>query len=216
MITPKNIGENSLKKNPLGKIAAAIPRGSDINYILYNQLKSVSVILYCLERNRLFDISLAVFYLQDDVALLLAALYDDNEFAGEEFHLRLGERFERCGIAVAGSLESAGTTHLEGQFVIGKRTFIAVLILQTHGDESKVVAIGIQKHIVLIGTAFYHAGNRLMIRCFYTELHLRRLAGGTFHVLANLIAILVVGNHANLTRFILHIVPAQTVAVEAA
>ena len=77
MITPKNIGENSKKKkNPLGKIAAAIPRGSDINYILYNQLKSVSVFLYCLERNRLFDISLAVFYLQDDVALLLAALYD--------------------------------------------------------------------------------------------------------------------------------------------
>lgn len=75
------------KKNPLGKIAAAIPRGSDINYILYNQLKSVFVILYCLERNRLFDISLAVFYLQDDVALLLAALYDDYEFAGEEFHL---------------------------------------------------------------------------------------------------------------------------------
>ena len=88
MITPKNIGENSKKKkNPLGKIAAAIPRGSDINYILYNQLKSVFVILYCLERNRLFDISLAVFYLQDDVALLLAALYDDYEFAGEEFHL---------------------------------------------------------------------------------------------------------------------------------
>lgn len=113
MITPKNIGENSKKKNPLGKIAAAIPRGSDINYILYNQLKSVSVFLYCLERNRLFDISLAVFYLQDDVALLLAALYDDNEFAREEFHLWLGERFERCGIAVAGCLESAGTTHLE-------------------------------------------------------------------------------------------------------
>ena len=72
--------ENHKKKNPLGKIAAAIPRGSDINYILYNQLKSVFVILYCLERNRLFDISLTVFYLQDDVALLLAALYDDNEF----------------------------------------------------------------------------------------------------------------------------------------
>lgn len=216
MITPKNIGENSKKKNPLGKIAAAIPRGSDINYIFNNQPKSVFVILYCLERNRLFDISLAVFYLQDDVALLLAALYDDNEFAGEEFHLWLGERFERCGITVAGSLESAGTTHLEGQFVIGERTFIAVLILQTHGDEGKVVAIGIQKHIVLIGTAFYHAGNRLMIRCFYAELHLCRLAGGTFHVLANLIAILVVGNHANLTRFILHIVPAQTVAVQPA
>lgn len=216
MITPKNIGENSKKKNPLGKIAAAIPRGSDINYILYNQLKSVSVFLYCLERNRLFDISLAVFYLQDDVALLLAALYDDNEFAREEFHLWLGERFERCGIAVAGCLESAGTTHLEGQFVIGKRTFIAVLILQTHGDEGKIVAIGIQQHIVFIGTAFYHAGNRLMIRCFYAELHLCRLAGGTLHVLAHLIAILVVGNHANLTRFILHIVPAQTVAVEAA
>lgn len=216
MITPKNIGENSKKKNPLGKIAAAIPRGSDINYILYNQLKSVFVILYCLERNRLFDISLAVFYLQDDVALLLAALYDDYEFAGEEFHLRLGERFERCGIAVAGSLESAGTTHLEGQFVIGKRTFIAVLILQTHGDEGKIVAIGIQKHIVLIGTAFYHAGNRLMIRCFYAELHLCRLAGSTLHVLTNLFAILVVSNHANLTRFILHIVPAQTVAVQTA
>lgn len=71
------------KKNPLGKIAAAIPRGSDINYIFNNQPKSVFVILYCLERNRLFDISLAVFYLQDDVALLLAALYNDNEFAGE-------------------------------------------------------------------------------------------------------------------------------------
>ena len=128
------------KKESPEKIAAAIPRGSDINYILYNQLKSVSVFLYCLERNRLFDISLAVFYLQDDVALLLAALYDDYEFAREEFHLWLGERFERCGIAVAGCLESAGTTHLEGQFVIGKRTFIAVLILQTHGDEGKIVA----------------------------------------------------------------------------
>lgn len=79
------------KKESPGKIAAAIPRGSDINYIFNNQPKSVFVILYCLERNRLFDISLAVFYLQDDVALLLAALYDDYEFAGEEFHLWLGE-----------------------------------------------------------------------------------------------------------------------------
>ena len=174
------------------------------------------IILYCLERNRLFDISLAVFYLQDDVALLLAALYDDYELAGEEFHLWLGERFERCGIAIAGCLESAGTTHLEGQFVIGKRTFIAVLILQTHSDEGKIVAIGIQQHIVFIGTALYHAGNRLMIRSFYTELHLRRFSGCTLHVLTYRIAILVVGNHANLTRFILHIVPAQTVAVEAA
>ncbi len=70
-----------IKKESPGKIATAIPRGFDINHILYNQLKSVSVFLYCLERNRLFDISLAVFYLQDDVALLLAALYDDYEFA---------------------------------------------------------------------------------------------------------------------------------------
>ena len=96
------------------------------------------------------------------------------------------------------------------------RTFIAVLIQKTHGDEGKVVAIGIQKHIVLIGTTFYHAGNRFMIRSFYAELHLCRLAGSTLHVLAHLFAILIVGNHANLTRFILHIVPAQTVAVEAA
>ena len=28
--------------------------------------------------------------------------------------MRMGERFERCGIAIAGCLESAGTTHLEG------------------------------------------------------------------------------------------------------
>ncbi len=53
---------------------------------------------------------------------------------------------------------SAGATHLEGQFVIGKRTFIAVLILHADGDEGKVVAIGIEGGIiVLIGTAFDHA-----------------------------------------------------------
>ena len=69
---------------------------------------------------------------------------------------------------------------------------------------------------MLIGTAFYHAGNRLMVWSLHTELHLCRLAGSTLHVLANLIAILVVGNHANLTRFILHIVPAEAIAVQTA
>ena len=77
-----------MEKNPDG-----LTDDTNKKKIVNTKPKSVFVILYCLKRNRLFDISLAVFYLQDDVALLLAALYDDYEFAGEEFHLCLGERF---------------------------------------------------------------------------------------------------------------------------
>ena len=69
---------------------------------------------------------------------------------------------------------------------------------------------------MLIGASLYHAGDRLMVWSLHAELHLRWFTGCTLHVLAYLVAILVVGNHANLAWFILHIVPAQTVAVQTA
>ena len=128
----------------------------------------------------------------------------------------MGERFERCGIAIAGCLEGSGTRYFEGQLIICERTLIAILVQETNGNESKVLAISIQQHIVLIGAAFYHAGDRLMVWSLHAELHLRWFSGCTFHVLAYLVAILIVGNHANLAWFILHIVPAEAIAVEAA
>lgn len=84
------------------------------------------------------------------MTLLFATLHDDYEFAGEEFHLRLGEWFERCSIAIAGCLEGSGICYLEGQFIIGERALVAVLVQEAHGDEGKVVAIGIQQHVVLM------------------------------------------------------------------
>ena len=153
---------------------------------------------------------------EDDVALLCLALNNNNKFAREESHVWLSEGIERSSITIACCLEASGTLYLEGKFIIGERTLIAVLIQKTHGDESKVVAIGIQQHIVLIGAAFYHTGDRLMVWSLNAELHLRRFAGCTLHVLAYLVAILIVGNHANLARLILHIVPAEAIAVEAA
>ena len=50
----------------------------------------------------------------------------------------MGERFERCGIAIAGCLEGSGTRYLEGQLIISERTLIAILIQKAHGDEGKV------------------------------------------------------------------------------
>lgn len=55
-----------------------------------------------------------------------------------------------------------------------------------------------------------------MVWSLHAELHLRWFTGCTLHVLAYLVAILVVGNHANLAWLILHIVPAEAIAVEAA
>lgn len=65
----------------------------------------------------------------------------------------MGERFERCGIAIAGCLEGSGTRYFEGQLIICERTLIAVLVQKAHGDKGEVIAISIQKHIVLICTA---------------------------------------------------------------
>src|SRR5574344_561918 len=113
----------------------------------------------------------------------------------------MGERFERCGIAIAGCLEGSGTRYFEGQLIICERTLTAVLVQKAHGDKGEVIAISIQKHIVLICTALYHTSDRLMVWSLHAELHLRRFSGCTLHVLAYLVAILIVGNHANLTRF---------------
>ena len=55
-----------------------------------------------------------------------------------------------------------------------------------------------------------------MVWSLHTELHLRRFSGCTLHVFAYLVAILIVGNHANLARFILHVVPAEAIAVQTA
>jgi pectate lyase len=153
---------------------------------------------------------------EDDVALLRLALYKNHELAGEETHVWLSEWFERCGIAIAGCLEGSGTCYLEGQLIISERALIAILIQKAHGNKSEVFSIGIQQHIVLIGAAFYHAGDRLMVWSLHAELHLGWFSGCTLHVFAYLVAILVVGNHTNLARFILHVVPAEAIAVQTA
>ena len=128
----------------------------------------------------------------------------------------LSEGIERSSITIACCLEGSGTLYLEGKLIICERTLITILIQKAYGNKSEVVAIGIQQHVVLIGAAFYHAGDRLMIWSFHAELHLRWFAGCTLHILAHLVAILIVGNHANLAWLILHIVPAKAIAVEAA
>ena len=79
------------------------------------------------------------------------ALNNYNEFAREESHMWLSEGIERSSITIACCLEGSGTLYLEGKFIIGERTLVTVLVQKAHGDEGKVVAIGIQQHVVLIG-----------------------------------------------------------------
>lgn len=65
-----------------------------------------------------FQTSLGILHLDQNVALLRLALYDEYELAREEFHLWLGEWFERGGIAIASCLEGSCARDLEGQLII--------------------------------------------------------------------------------------------------
>ena len=171
--------------------------------------------LNSLQLECLFNISLRILHLQGDGAFLCLALYDDHELAGEELHLWLGEWFERGSIAIAGSLEGACACYLEGQFIGGKRTFVAVLVEETHGDKSQVVAISLETGAVLHVASLHHtshAGIRI-VWAFGNEPYLGRLTSGVLHVLAYLVAILVVGNHTNLAWLILYVVPTKAITV---
>ena len=71
-----------------------------------------------LQNDGLCYISRDIIHLQGNVTFLSLALYDDHKFAREEFHLWLGERFQRSGIPITSRLEDSFATYLKGQFII--------------------------------------------------------------------------------------------------
>ena len=74
----------------------------------------------------------------------------------------LSEGIERSSITIACCLEGSGTLYLEGKFIIGERTLIAVLIQEAHGDEGKIVA-GPREHVVARGESLALIAQRYQI-----------------------------------------------------
>ena len=149
---------------------------------------------------------------------MLLALHNDNQLAAKEPHLWLSKRFERSSIAIASSLECSSTRYLKGQFVISQRTLIAILVQETHRDESQVIAISLQMGAMLHFATFDHTTDAriFIIRTFDYHTQLGRLTCCSSDVFAHFVTILIIGDYTNLTRFILHIVPTQAITVQAA
>lgn len=102
---------------------------------------------------------------QRDIAPLPVALNDDNQLSVEEFHAGFGERFEACGIAIAGSFERCRAAYVERQRIIGRRNERPFRVNQRNSDETKVIAVGMNA----VSVGFQHemvgqAGRRYLLR----------------------------------------------------
>ena len=116
----------------------------------------------------------------------------------EQFHRGLGEHFERGGIAIANGVECGGTSHLKFERVVGIGAESAVFVGEAHGDECEVATVG---------------GDGAAVGC---ELEFGWFSSGFYRLFASLIALFVIYHHFNFALFVFHVLPAQTVAVEAA
>ena len=118
----------------------------------------------------------------------------------EGFHGGLGEDFDAGGIAVADALELGGSADADRELLVGIGYEIAVCIEDVDGDEGHVFAIGLEG---LDGCA--------EVAC---QLNLRGSTGGLHGLGAYFFAVLVIHHHLQFARFVLHVVPAQAVAVD--